>query len=126
DCYGTPSYYVQKLYATHMGNHTLESEWQQKQHGCYQVASYDEEKREIIIKLVNSTDQVHKVAIDLTDWSIVEEGKIIQMHSDKTDALNDLNEPRNISPQESQLDISQEFNFELPMYSFSILRIPVL
>src|SRR5699024_5965937 len=120
------AYYVQKPYDTHMRNQTLESEGHQDQQGCYQVASYDEQKREIIIKLVNTTDQTQKVAIDLTDWTIAEEGKLIQMQSDKTEAVNDLNAPKNVAPRESNLVISQEFSFEFPKYSFSILRIPVL
>lgn len=124
--YGTPSYYVQKLYATHMGNHTLSSEWKQEEQGCFQVTSYDEQNREIIIKLVNTTDQAQKVAVDLTDWTIAEEGKLIQIQSDKTEAVNDINAPENVAPQESKLEIGQNFNFELPVYSFSVLRIPVL
>src|SRR5690625_3459387 len=124
--YGTPSYYVQKLYATNMGDHTLESKWNQEPADSYQIASYDQKNKELIIKLVNSSDGVQKVAIDLTDWTISEEGRLIQMRSDKSDAVNDLKTPKNIAPQESVLSARQEFTFDMPAYSFSILRIAVL
>lgn len=124
--YGTPSYYVQKLFATNMGDHTLESEWDWEQPGSYQVASYDKEKREVIIKLVNSSDSAQKVIIDLTDWTLADKGKLIQMQSDRSDAVNDIDTPKNVAPQESEFIVSQEFSFDMPVYSFSILSIPVL
>src|SRR5699024_2478100 len=99
--YGTPSYYVQKLYATHRENHRWQSEGQEDQEGSVEVGSYDEEKSEIIIKLVNSTDKIQKVAIDLTDWTIAEERKLIQMQAVNTKAVNDINAPENVSPEDS-------------------------
>lgn len=124
--YGTPSYYVQKLYATNMGAYTLESEWNGEPADGYQVVSYDEKNKELIIKLVNSSANPQQIAIDLKDWAIAEKGKLIQMQSDKCEIVNDLKTPKNIAPQESDILANQEFSFDIPAYSFSVLRIPVL
>lgn len=124
--YGTPSYYVQKLYATNMGDYTLKSVWNENLADAYQVVSYDQENKELIIKLVNSSDGTQQVEIDLADWTIAEEGKLIQMQSDNSDVVNDLKTPQNIAPKECEFIASQEFVFDMPAFSFSVLRIPVL
>lgn len=125
--YGTPSYYVQKLYATNIGNYTLCSEWTDgDQAGSHQVSSFDKEKQEIIIKLVNTSSNIEQTAIDLTDWDIADKGKLIQMQSDDSEAINSLEKPGNVVPHESDLLVNQEFIFDMPAYSMSVLRMPVL
>jgi len=57
--YGTPSYYVQKLYGENLGTVTVPMNGQEKmlrEHNIYVNVSYDERTEEFIVKAVNHAD----------------------------------------------------------------------
>ena len=57
--YGTPNYYVQKMYATNLGTHVLpvavNGSAKNAQDGLYTSASIDQQNAEVILKAVNAT-----------------------------------------------------------------------
>ena len=62
--YGTPSYYVQKMYAGNMGTVTLKTKGKEKEAAkemLYYSLSYDEEKKQIIVKAANAGTGVQAV-----------------------------------------------------------------
>lgn len=127
-CYGTPSYYVQKLFASNMGNHTLkagfaeESELLTDNDGLFETVSYDEAASEIIVKIVNSNAQDRDVAI-APDPSFGAENTAdawILTHEDK-DAYNQISEPENVRPVKAEA--VSLLPFTAPAHSFSVIRI---
>ena len=66
--YGTPNYYVQKLFANHRGTHVLpmttNSHAVKGEQGIFGSAVRDEGTREIILKLVNTNTRPEKLEIE--------------------------------------------------------------
>jgi len=59
--FGTPNYYVQQMFSTHKGTDVLDitagNESLSGQDGLFATAAWDNEKKEIILKIVNVTDK---------------------------------------------------------------------
>ncbi len=75
--YGTPSYYVQKLYSTNQGSAVLDLQGQEKElaaQGIYVNAVLDEASGEIIVKLVNVSGKTIPV-------SFAQNGRALEMVS---------------------------------------------
>ena len=65
--YGTPSYYVQKLYGENLGTVTVPMKGQEKElraRGIYANVSLDEESNEIIIKAVNHNVDAQELVVE--------------------------------------------------------------
>ncbi len=91
----------------------------------YESANVDE-NGDIIIKLVNPTDQSIAVDTQLRDFSLDEyrdTAHVTVLSGDSLTAVNSFNEPEKMIPIESEIAIGTEFFYEAPAYSLSILRI---
>lgn len=92
----------------------------------YESANVDE-NGDIIIKLVNPTDQVIAVNTRLEDFDSEKYGKDAQvtvLSGDALSAVNSFDEPEKMVPVQSGLTIADSFVYEAPAYSLTILRIP--
>ena len=69
EVYLTPNYYVQKLYANHVGDHTLQLNGQDetlRKEGIYVTASETKEGK-LILKAVNTTDDAFLLPVEGAD-----------------------------------------------------------
>ena len=124
-CYGTPSYYVQKMYACNMGNYTLINNLGEANSGLYQTVSFDEEASEIIIKVVNSLDKAQVLKLDLDkEWQVSKEASISVLTSENEEDYNSVEEPTKVVPVDKKVNLDN-MKLELPAISFSVIRIPV-
>src|SRR5690606_23753457 len=104
ESYGTPNYYVQKLFSTNSGTDLISV----KDNGLdltgqddfYASAVKDSEKNEVILKLVNTSANTKEVNINFTDGRLNNDGIIITLSSDALDAENSFESPENITPVE--------------------------
>lgn len=131
--YGTPSYYVQKMFAETKGDVVLESTGSsipQRINGSkknlpslFWVASRNEENHHIQIKLVNrgSTAQpLHVVLSGVT--SVASSGTLTVLCSDDIDADNSIDNPARVVPKtETVHGLSRDFTRTLPAFSVSVL-----
>ena len=102
----TPNYYVQKLYAHHAGTHLLPLTWNNApltgQEGLYASSVIDKNKKEIIIKLSNVSDEMREFNISLEGLD-----KKIKLHQQvevitltaEPEATNSLDNPAVVLPQ---------------------------
>ena len=71
--YGTPSYYVQKMYGQNPGTHLLKTlvngEKAVGQENIYASSVYDENSKEILIKLVNTSESERAVQVNIKGFS---------------------------------------------------------
>ncbi|MGN0243222.1 MAG: alpha-L-arabinofuranosidase C-terminal domain-containing protein [Lachnospiraceae bacterium] len=126
--YGTPEYYVQKMFATNMGDYTVKSELATEgfEMKAYQTVSYDEETRELIIKLVNSNTIAETVNVVLDKKYGVTEGTkaaVSMMTSEELSDYNTIAEPEKVSPSDSEVEVSSGFRYEMPANSVTVMRI---
>lgn len=127
--YGTPDYYVQKLFSNHKGTKvipiTINNEVVAGKDSLYATAAIDEPENEILIKIVNASEQKQSHTISLEGVKALNsKGKMIVLKSDNLYSVNSFEHPQNIAPVESELEIKgRKILLNLSPYSLTVLRI---
>ena len=119
--YGTPSYYVQKLFANHRGDVVLPT----KLEGAdgtkvYASATRDDAAKDLIVKLVNGENAATDLQLNLTGSARL----IVLTGASRADE-NSFAEPQKVSPKETSVTLAGENPIKLPPNSLTVLRVPV-
>jgi alpha-N-arabinofuranosidase len=123
--YGTPNYYVQKLFATNVGTRIVPVT-PQAENGLYASASLDERTHELIVKAINVTPTTRAAEIDLKRASPPTTAKVITLASADLKAENTFDQPKKVSPEYLTLEVkSGRTPISLSPYSATVYRIPV-
>jgi alpha-L-arabinofuranosidase len=126
--FGTPNYYVQKLYATNLGTHVLpvnvNGSEKNSENGLYTSASLDQKHGEVIFKAVNATATARTVRVDLKGIAgPTSAGRLTVLASADLKAENSLEQPTRVAPAEKPLPASGAgFDLTLEPQSFTVLR----
>lgn len=127
--YGTPNYYVQKLFSTNKGTHvlpmTLNNQPVTGQNKLYASAALDKNTKEIILKMVNASDQAQTAEVALEGaGKLSSAGKMMVLKSERGDAVNSLDNPTQISPVEQPLNVKgKKLNFSLAPNSLTVIKV---
>jgi len=130
--YGTPNYYVQKLYANNKGTHVLPATIGDKpatgENGIFGSAVWDKNSKEVIVKLVNTSDKVVQQTVNLAGVKKLNpQASLTVLKSSDLAGVNALDTPTFIAPLESPVTLKGKGAVvELAPYSFSILKIKVM
>jgi len=123
--YGTPNYYVQKVFANNVGTRILPA-GPEAQDGLYTSASLDDRTHEVIVKAINVTSLVRTVEIDLNGVGASGTAKVTTLESADLNAENSLDHPKNVAPKYSSMPVkSGKIPVALDPYSLTVYRIPV-
>jgi alpha-N-arabinofuranosidase len=127
--YGTPDYYVQKLYSLNKGTRvvpiTLNNDALAGQDSLYASACIDEKTNDLIIKLVNASmlPQTESILLDGVK-GVASQGRLTVLKSDDLFRVNSFGRPQNIAPAESSLPIrGKKISLSAAPYSFTVLRV---
>lgn len=125
--YGTPNYYVQKMFADNACTHVLSSRITEEVSagGMYETVGTDE-NNDIIIKLVNTSDTPVETTFDFENYNIdtyEHSADITLLAGERLHEVNSFKEPTLLTPSESSVDVGQSFLYTAPKYSVSIIRI---
>jgi alpha-N-arabinofuranosidase len=129
--YGTPNYYVQKMFSVNKGTRQLavllDGSSKNGQNELYASASLDEGAGEVIVKLVNTGSAKKDAHITLAGVPRVGPGgRAFILQSEDLKAENSLDHPTKLAPLEKELQVaSGEFSYSLLPRSFTVLRIPI-
>lgn len=124
---GTANYYVQKMYATNIGNKVvpiqLNGQAMTGQNGIYATASTKE--NEIILKIVNTSESTTSINFELEGIKkFKKQVNIISLSGESPDDMNTIEEPTRISPIESTLKTNgKKLKLEIPAKTFTIARV---
>ena len=125
--YGSPSYYMQKMYAENMGTVTLDTEGQEKElrrEGVYYSASLDEASREIILKIVNSTEEAKTLSVDFAGgWNLSGTVKATRLHGSCKEDFNTVDAPEKIASEFEETAF--EGKLSLDANTFLVARFPL-
>lgn len=118
----TVGYYVQQLYGQNSGNRYFTNYIQtnirrddvNKRIGSSVIQ--DAETGDLIIKLVNILPTPVSTSIDLSQFNIIAQS------ASKTVLTGEI-DSRDVKPVTSQLEVSNNFDYEMPPYSFTVIRI---
>lgn len=120
----TVGYHVQKIFGLHGGNEYLTSTIKLSDNHpdfCKRVATsfvIDHASNSLIIKLVNLLPFAVPSTIDLSGM------QPINNQAELTVLQGEL-EDRNAKPVQFAIEVSQQFNYKLPAYSFSVIRFDI-
>ena len=125
--YGTPSYYFQKMYCQNPGTHLLKTlvngEKAVGQENIYASSVYDENSKEILIKLVNTSESERAVQVNIKGFSFTPKFTAETLAYDDLNAVNSIDSPEKISTDIQELYWNTKTNsINLPAMSFRILK----
>lgn len=118
--YGTPSYYVQKMYSLNMGDYTLAMEGKLPER-IFAAASYDVESEEVILKLVNAAKESFSFEPEL-EGALIETAVVTSLGGTELTAYNTVEQPRKIAEQEAVLNDEECRSIVLPPQTFAVYR----
>ena len=126
--FGTPNYYVQKLFATNRGTRvvplTANSHPVEGELGLYASAARDDSSHELILKIVNTNTNVSKVTIDLQGSLRYTSTARQWLMTASPEATNSLDSPSSVAPIESTVELKgKKLNLELKPESFTVVRV---
>jgi len=124
--YGTPNYYVQKLFANNPGDTTVPLQLSAvDKMKVFASATRDSVSEELVLKVVNGGGTPAAVHLDLAGAkSFASDAMVFTLAAGKVTDENSFASPRSIFPQESKLKITSPlFNYTFPAYSLTVLRI---
>ncbi|HKZ67765.1 MAG TPA: alpha-L-arabinofuranosidase C-terminal domain-containing protein, partial [Chitinophagaceae bacterium] len=127
--YGTPNYYVQKLYSTNKGTHTAPAMLNGKpltgQDSLYASAVIDKNTNEVIIKIVNNAPEAANVSFLVEGVKkLASEGILTILTSESIEQVNSIDAPLTISPVAQPLKIKgKKIDISLKPYSFSVIKV---
>jgi len=128
--YGTPDYYVQKLFSTNKGTDVVAITLHDKnitgQDGLYASAVTDKNKKELIIKIANNSDQAQNIDFDLEGkLKLKNKGTNEELANTNLAQINSFENPVAVSPQSSAFNLkNKKLNMTLKPYSFNVIKIP--
>lgn len=129
ESYGTPNYYVQKLYATNRGTDlisvTQDGENLVGQDELYASATLDTEANEVVVKLVNTSSEAQEVTLNFDGKKLKGKGKAIVLKEADLNKENSFESQQEISPVTEELKVKKEvLNYTAAAYSLNVIRIP--
>jgi alpha-N-arabinofuranosidase len=127
--YGTPNYYVQKLFSANKGTHlasvTLDGKPVTGQQNIYASATRDNNTSEVIVKIVNAGEAPAQTEIQLDakqKYSPTVKGTILA-NSD-LNSVNSIEKPKNVSPIDYTLSMKgNKLGLILPPQSLVVLKV---
>lgn len=129
--YGTPNYYVQKLFSTNRGTHVvpilLDEEAITGQNNLFATAAVDKKNKEIILKIVNTSNKAINKEVQLEGGAKLNaKGSLQVLKSEKLDAVNSIASPKAVSPVESTVKVKgNKVNLDLAPYSLSVVKLKI-
>ena len=127
--FGTPSYYVQKVFGTNAGTRivpvAINGATAAAQNGLYASGALDERANEIVIKVVNTDVKSRPVRLVLEGAAPRGTGRMLVLASADLQAENSLDQPTRVAPVESALALDGPgLRLELQPDSVTVLRVP--
>lgn len=128
--YGTPNYYVQKMFSTNRGTHGVPvlagGSPLSGQDSLFASSVIDRQKGEIILKLVNASSSSKPLNIKLEGIkSIRKQGAMQVLAASDKGAVNSLEQPLAVAPKEVALPLKgKTVSVSLQPMSMNVIKIP--
>jgi alpha-N-arabinofuranosidase len=145
NCYGSPSYYAQKMFSNYLGDNVIPSTFENmplqqvptsaKDSAAGHIASpvptlfsvttKDSKTGTIYIKVVNTINTSQQVSIRLEGLKkISSKAQAITLKSDKPEDTNSIKEPQKIIPVITSVNgVSKNFSYKFPAYSVTVIKL---
>ena len=128
NAFGSPSYYTQKLFSTHLGNKIVPLTTQNMPaHALFFSATLDSAKNILYLKVVNIQSTSQPLSLVLTGITkTAREGNSWTLKADDPTATNSITDPQKIIPIEAPVrGLGKTTTRTFPPYSITILQFEV-
>ncbi len=123
--YGSPSYYAQMMFASHIGTEVLGTDLQGAGDRMFVSVTRAPAKGVVYVKLVNASSTKQDVKISLAGTNVKGSAKLISLSAGSTAATNSIADPKRVVPVESTVKAGKEFMRTVPGYSVEVLELGV-
>lgn len=129
--FGTPNYYVQKLFSNHAGTNVLPITENgaviSGQDSLYASSTKDEKANKIFVKLVNVSSKPMDINLRLDGKTLVgKQGKVTVLTSSNLLAYNSIDHPTAVLPVEKTIGISKSrLDYMLQPHSLTVLEFSI-
>ncbi|MEJ0028888.1 MAG: alpha-L-arabinofuranosidase C-terminal domain-containing protein [Bacteroidota bacterium] len=118
--YGTPSYYVQKLFSTNKGTNILSID---NKSDLYASAVVDSHTKEVIVKIVNSSDKAQSLQLLIKNAGLTAKAEVVALKG-TLDDVNSFADPSKIVPVSSNVTVKgKNVTVEVSPYSLTIVKL---
>jgi alpha-N-arabinofuranosidase len=123
--YGSPSYWAQVLFASHLGTEVVASTLANAGPRVYTSVTRDEKRRKLFVKLVNASSDAAPLNIALDGApGVGREATLITLSGKSPNATNTLANPEAIAPVEHRIQIAgPKFTHSFAPYSINVLEL---
>jgi alpha-N-arabinofuranosidase len=122
--YGSPSYYAQVIFASHLGDQTLGSKLQGAGDRFFYSITRDSAKKRLYLKLVNASSTPQPVEIEFAGVRLAATGTLVSLSAHSTQATNTMEQPKEIVPVETTLrGVSSHLHHTMPGYSIQLIQL---
>ncbi len=121
--YGSPSYYAQEMFSTHLGDEILNATLHTDNPRLFESATLDSHNHHLYLKLVNASSDPQAVTIKLDGAAHVHEtAKVTTLSGKTTEETNSITDPTRIVPQTSNItNAAKSFTHTVPRYAIQVL-----
>jgi len=121
----TVNYHVQKMFSTNRGDLYFENVIVKDNKDSTLAGSCvrDSKSGDVILKLVNASDQIKTMKINLSGFKNIIPGAEKTELTGSPEAANTLDNPQRIIPVNSTFTVSKNFNYTVPSMSLTVIRI---
>lgn len=121
--YGSPSYYVQKMFSNNMGDHTLEYEIKEENKKIFLSTSYLKESSEIIVKIINLNESEVELEVEFPEkYEMLNNAEVQLLTGDGLNESNSLWAPCNVSTDIFKINLNDDRKIILKGNSFYIIK----
>jgi alpha-N-arabinofuranosidase len=123
--YGSPSYWAQVLFATHLGTEVVPSTLANTGPRVYTSTTRDEKRRKLFVKVVNAQSNTLALSIGINGARTVGHDAILTTLSGETpNATNSITNPREVVPVEHHISVAgPKFEHSFAPYSVNVLEL---
>ena len=121
----TVNYHVQKMFSTNRGDLYFENVIVKDNKDSTLAGSCvrDSKSGDVILKLVNASDQIKTMKINLSGFKNIIPGAEKTELTGSPEAANTFDNPQRIIPVNSTFTVSKNFNYTVPSMSLTVIRI---
>ncbi|MDE3188940.1 MAG: alpha-N-arabinofuranosidase [Acidobacteriota bacterium] len=123
--YGSPSYYAQVMFSTHLGDQIFDTKMNTTNPRLFASATYNSKTHRLFVKLVNASSMVQAVEIKLSGAAHVRSKAVVTTLSGKTtQETNTIADPARIVPVTGNVtNAGPAFTHTVPRYSIQVLEL---
>jgi alpha-N-arabinofuranosidase len=123
--YGSPSYYAQVMFGSHIGDEVLSSSITGNPTRFFYSVTRDSKNNELFLKLVNAASTSQQIDVTLSGGTKVKrEATMVALSALTNEATNSISDPIRIVPVESKLrNIGEHFRQSVPGYTIQVVEI---